>query len=150
LKKKGAREQDIAVAEKRVDQARTALEQAQAQLSKATLKAPIAGTITEVRIRVGEIAQAGQPVITVADLSQLKVKTTDLDEFGTARVKVGQPVRIRVNAFTDKSLTGKVTEIGDQSVLLASGDVAYPVTILLDQQDAELRWGMTVKVEFME
>ena len=73
-----------------------------------------------------------------------------LDEFGAARVKVGQPAKVRVNAFTDKTLTGKVSEIADQSVLLASGDVSYPVTIILDTQDPDLRWGMTVKVEFQE
>ena len=76
------------------------------------------------------------------------VQTTDLDEFGTARVKIGQPATIRVNAFNDKTLTGKVSEIASQSVLLASGDVSYPVTILLDAQDPDLRWGMTVKVTF--
>lgn len=148
LKKKGARPEDIAVAEKRVDQARTGVDQAKAQLDKATLKAPMDGTITNISIREGELAQPGQPIITIADLSQLQVQTTDLDEFGAAKVQVGQPASIRVNAFTDKTLTGKVSEIADQSVLLSSGDVSYPVTILLDSQDPDLRWGMTVKVEF--
>lgn len=150
LKKKGARAEDIDVAQKRVDQAQTGLEQAKAQLAKATLVAPIDGTITEITIREGELTQAGQPFITIADLSNLKVETTDLDEFGTAKVKVGQTATIRVNAFTDKTLTGKVTDVADQSVLLASGDVSYPVTIVLDNQDPELRWGMTVKVEFQQ
>jgi HlyD family secretion protein len=150
LKKKGARAEDIRVAEIRVEQARTGVEQAKAQLAKATLTAPMDGTITEIAVREGELAAAGQPIITIADLSNLKIETTDLDEFGAAKVQINQPARIRVNAFTDKTLTGKVVEIADQSVLLASGDVSYPVTILLDSQDADLRWGMTVKVEFVE
>ncbi len=150
LKKKGARAEDIQVAQARVDQAKTGVEQAQAQLEKATLLAPIDGTITNINIREGELAQAGQPLFTIADLSNLKIETTDLDEFGAAKVKVGQTASVRVNAFTDKTLTGKVTEIADQSVLLASGDVSYPVTIVLDNQDPALRWGMTVKVEFAQ
>jgi HlyD family secretion protein len=150
LKKKGARPEDIAVAEKRVEQAQTALDQANAQLAKATLLAPMDGTITKIAIREGELAQPGQPVMTIADLSNLKIETTDLDEFGAAKVQPGQVTKIRVNAFTDKTLTGKVSEISDQSVLLASGDVSYPVTILLDAQDPALRWGMTVKVEFQQ
>lgn len=150
LKKRGARAEDIAVAEKRVDQAKTALEQAQAQLAKATLVAPMDGTITAIAIREGELAQPGQPIITIADLSNLKIVTTDLDEFGAAKVQPGQAASIRVNAFTDKTLSGKVSEIADQSVMLASGDVSYPVTILLDAQDPALRWGMTVKVEFQQ
>ncbi|TAH53496.1 MAG: biotin/lipoyl-binding protein [Chloroflexota bacterium] len=150
LKKKGARPEDIAVADKRVAQAQTALDQAKAQLAKATLVATMDGTITDIAIREGELAQPGQPIITIADLSNLEIQTTDLDEFGAAKVQLNQPAKIRVNAFTDKTLTGKVSEIADQSVLLASGDVSYPVTILLDSQDPDLRWGMTVKVEFAQ
>lgn len=150
LKKKGARPEDIRVAELRVTQAKTGLDQAQAQLDKATLIAPMDGTITKISVREGEQAAPGQPVFTIADLSNLKIETTDLDEFGAAKVAIGQPASIRVNAFTDKTLTGKVTEIADQSVLLSSGDVSYPVTIVLDSQDPALRWGMTVKVEFMQ
>lgn len=150
LKKKGARPEDIAVADKRVAQAQTALDQAKAQLAKATLVATMDGTITDIAIREGELAQPGQPIITIADLSNLEIQTTDLDEFGAAKVQLDQPAKIRVNAFTDKTLTGKVSEIADQSVLLASGDVSYPVTILLDSQDPDLRWGMTVKVEFAQ
>src|SRR5581483_9259169 len=56
LRKKGARAEDIAVAEKRVEQARTGVEQARAQLDKATLKAPMDGTITDISIREGELA----------------------------------------------------------------------------------------------
>ncbi len=150
LKKKGARAEDIRVAEIRVEQARTGVEQAQSQLAKATLTAPMDGTITNIAIREGELAAAGQPLFTIADLSNLKIETTDLDEFGAAKVQLNQLAKIRVNAFTDKTLTGKVTEIADQSVLLSSGDVSYPVTIVLDAQDPALRWGMTVKVEFVQ
>lgn len=150
LKKKGARPEDIAVAQARVDQAQTGIDQAKAALAKATLVSPIDGTITDIALQEGELAAAGQPIFTIADLTNLKVETTDLDEFGAAKVKVGQAATIRVNAFTDKTLTGKVTEIADQSVLLASGDVSYPVTIVLDSQDPALRWGMTVKVEFAQ
>jgi HlyD family secretion protein len=150
LAKRGARPEDIRVAEIRVEQARTGVEQAQAALAKATMLAPMDGTITDIAVREGELAQAGQPLFTIADLSNLKIVTTDLDEFGAAKVHVDQPASIRVNAFTDKTLRGKVSEIADQSVLLTSGDVSYPVTLLLDTQDPDLRWGMTVKVEFEE
>jgi HlyD family secretion protein len=148
LKQKGPRAEDIAVAQVRVQQAQTALEQSQAALAKAKLVAPFAGTVTDVTIRVGEMVQAGASLITLADLSQLRVETTDLDEFGTARVKVGQPAKITVNAFNDKTLGGKVTNIAEQSVTLPTGDISYVVTLALDNQDPALRWGMTVKVEF--
>ncbi len=150
LKQKGPRAEDIAVAQVRVQQAQTGLEQAQAALAKAKLAAPFDGTITNVTVRAGELIQPGTPLFTLADLTQLRVETTDLDEFGAARVKIGQPVRIVVNAFTDKTLTGQVTNVASQSVTLSTGDISYVVTIALDNQDPELRWGMTVKTEFQK
>jgi multidrug resistance efflux pump len=150
LKQKGPRAEDIAVAQVRVQQAQTALDQAQAALAKAKLAAPFDGTITDVSTRAGEMVQAGAPLVTIADLSQLRVETTDLDEFGAAHVKPGEAAKITVNAFSDKVLTGKVTDIALQSVTLPTGDISYVVTLGLDQQDPELRWGMTVKVEFAQ
>jgi multidrug resistance efflux pump len=150
LKQKGPRAEDIAVEQVRVQQAQTALEQAQAALAKAQLVAPLDGTVTDVTTRAGEIVQGGAPLITIADLSQLHVETTDLDEFGTAHVKAGQAAKITVNAFNDKTLSGKVTNIGLQSVTLPTGDISYIVTLALDNQDPDLRWGMTVKVEFAQ
>ncbi|MGB8647658.1 MAG: efflux RND transporter periplasmic adaptor subunit [Anaerolineae bacterium] len=148
LKQKGPRPEDIAVAQVRVQQAQTGLEQAQSALTKAKLVAPFDGTVTNLTFHVGELAQPGVPGITLADLSQLRIDTTDLDEFGAARIKLGQPVKITVNAFNDKQLTGKVSSIASQSVTLATGDISYIVGIALDNQDPDIRWGMTVKVEF--
>ena len=148
LRKNGARPADLAVAQARVRQARTALAQAQAALAKATLTAAFDGTVTSVVLRQGETVSTGAPAITIADLSHLRVETTDLDEWGAARVKVGQPARVSVNAFASKILTGKVVNIASQSVTLSTGDISYVVTIALDQQDPNVRWGMTAKVEF--
>lgn len=149
LKQQGPRPEDIAVAQSRVQQAQTALEQAQAALAKAKLVAPVDGTVTTVDTRAGQTVQAGAPVITIADLSQLRIETTDLDEFGAAHVTVGQPAKVSVNAFNDKVLSGKVTSIALQSTTLSTGDISYVVTLALDNQDPALRWGMTVKVEFV-
>jgi len=78
------------------------------------------------------------------------VKTTDLDWLSVARVKVGDSVRITVSAFDNKVLSGKVVAIAPRGEKLPTGDIAYTVTIALDKQDPELRWGMTVKVEFQK
>ncbi len=148
LKQKGPRPEDIAVVQVRVQQAQTGLEQAQNALTKTKLVAPFDGTVTDLTFRNGELASPGAPGITLADLSQLMVETTDLDEFGAARVTPGQAAKITVNAFNDKELTGKVSNVSYQSVTLPTGDISYVVTITLDNQDPQLRWGMTVKVEF--
>jgi len=150
LKKAGPRPEEIAVAEAHVRQARTSLEQAKANLEKARLTAPFAGTVVSIAAREGEMVAPGTPIIVLADLSRLQVKTTDLDELSVAKVKVGDSVRITVSAFDNKVLSGKVVAIAPRGEKLPTGDIAYTVTIALDEQDPELRWGMTVKVEFQK
>jgi HlyD family secretion protein len=137
----GASAEEIALAEAELERARLALEQAQ-------LRAPFAGTVVSIGAREGEILSPGAVLITLADLSEMQVETTDLDEWGAARVKVGDPVQITVSAFKDKVLTGRVVAMDLEGVTNPAGDVIYTATIALDSQDPDLRWGMTVKVEF--
>jgi multidrug resistance efflux pump len=138
------------VYEVKLRQAETALAQAQTSLARSNLVAALDGIVTNIASRAGEMATAGVPVLTVADLSQLRVETTDLDEWGAARVKIGQVTKVMVSALTGKSLTGKVVNIASQYNTLSNGTSAYLVTIALDQQDPDVRWGMTVKVEFQK
>ncbi len=139
--KAGPRPEDIALAEIELERAKLALE-------RARLLAPFAGTVVAIAAREGETVTPNAPIITLADLSELRVETTDLDEWGVARIKIGDPVKITVSAFKDKVLPGKVSAIALQGITLATGDVVYTATIILDRPDPDLRWGMTVKVEF--
>jgi len=150
LLKAGPTAEDVAVAEARVAEAEAGLAAVEAALDKAELASPFAGTVVEVAFEVGEMVPAGAPFITLADLTELRVETTDLDEWGAVDVQIGQTVRITVNAFEDKVLTGRVTDIASRGTILSTGDTAYTVTIVLDEQDSSLRWGMTTKVEFLE
>jgi multidrug resistance efflux pump len=144
----GPRPEDVAVAEVQVRQAKVALEEARLALEKVQLTAPFAGAVVEIGLRKGEMVAPNVPLITLADLSRLQVETTDLDEWGAAKVRVGQRAEITVNAFDDKTLTGTVVAIASQGRELPTGEVAFTVTIALAEQDPDLRWGMTMKVEF--
>jgi len=104
----------------------------------------------EVAFEEGEMVPAGAPIVTLADLAELQVETTDLDEWGAVDVQVDQRVRITINALEDRVLSGRVAAIAPRGKVLDTGDTAYTVTILLQRQDPGLRWGMTTKVEFLE
>jgi multidrug resistance efflux pump len=150
LLKAGPKSEDVAVARARVAEAKAGLRAAEVALAKADLLSPFAGTVVEVAFEEGEMVPATAPFITLADLMELRVETTDLDEWGAVDVYVGQAARVTVNAFEDKLLTGRVTAISSRGTILNTGDTAYTVTIALDEQDPSLRWGMTTKVEFLE
>lgn len=141
----GASEQTLAAAEAAVVAAEAAVQLAQARLVHTELRAPFAGTVTEVAARPGETVLPGQAVVTVADLSQWQVETTDLSERDVARVALGQPVTVFVEAL-NAEMGGRVRRIAPQATLLG-GDVVYTVIVDLETPPAELRWGMSAEVE---
>ncbi|MBC7224575.1 MAG: efflux RND transporter periplasmic adaptor subunit, partial [Anaerolineae bacterium] len=130
------------------DQAKAALEAAKAALAQADLRSPIRGTVTAVTVRRGEFVLAGTPVITVGDLSHLRVETTDLNEVDVARVRVGQEVTLTFDALPGQAFRGRVTRIAPMASGQGGG-TNYTVTIELDEQHPELRWGMTAFVDIL-
>lgn len=118
-----------------------------AALANAEVRSPFAGTITNLDLKVGEYAASGQPVITIADLSNWVVKTTDLTEIDVVNISEGQPVAITLDAIPDVTLRGNVLSIG-QNYSEKQGDVVYEVTILLTDKNPAMRWGMTAEVKF--
>ncbi len=146
LLKAGATAEQIAVAEAGVKQAQVAVATARAQLDKLQLIAPFDGTIGTVYVRSGELAQPGQPIVTLGNLGSLRVETTDLGEVDVARVKEGQPVRVTFDALPGKTINGTVTRIAPMSTPGQSA-VNYVVTVSLEQIDPALRWGMTAFVD---
>jgi len=65
------------------------------------------------------------------------------------KVSEGQPVSLVPDSLSDVNLSGQVVEISQVSGM-QSGDVVYPVRILLNDPDPRLRWGMTVEASFSE
>jgi len=122
---------------------------ARAALASAELRAPFAGTITNLDLKVGEFASSGNPVVTVADFSSWVVKTTDLTEIDVVNIKEGQPVTLTLDAIPGATLKGYVLSIG-QNYAEKQGDVVYEVTVLLTDQQPTMRWGMTAKLTFPE
>jgi len=144
--------EDFEVLQVGLDQAELRLEQLkQSQLQQqadAEIVAPFAGTITSVDLRAGEFVGAYAPVLILADLTEFQIETTDVDEWKLRRVRVGEIVDAYVTALEGRVLPVRVVSISPESVTLPTGDTGYMITLSLDKQDPELRWGMTVRIEF--
>ncbi len=84
-------------------------------------------------------------MVTLADLGHLRLETTDLSERDVARVAIGQPARVTVEAL-GKSFGGHVTRIASQASV-NGGDTVYTVYVDLDAQPEGLLWGMTAIVD---
>ncbi len=120
-----------------------------AALANAELRAPFAGTLTNLDLKVGEFAASGTPVVTMADFSSWVVKTTDLTEIDVVNLKEGQPVTLTLDAIPETTLKGYVLSIG-QNFSEKQGDIVYKVTVLLTDQQPAMRWGMTAQVRFAQ
>ena len=119
-----------------------------AALANAEVRAPFPGIITDLKLKVGEFAASGQPVVTIADNSKWVVKTTDLTEIDVVNITEGQPVTVTLDALPSVELSGNVLSIS-QNFSENQGDVVYEVTVLLTDQNPAMRWGMTAEVKFV-
>jgi RND family efflux transporter MFP subunit len=131
---------ELARAEAQVAQAQAQLDQAQIKLDDATLRAPFAGTIAAVNVTPGELLGQSAPV-TLLDTSRYQVKVT-VDEVDVAKVAVGQPVEVLIEALGAPMLNGTVKRLAPQPQ--ADKTVtAYEVTIEIEPAGRAIKPGMT-------
>jgi membrane fusion protein, multidrug efflux system len=142
-------------------QAKAALDQAKRDLDHTSIKAPIAGTATQVdNIQLGRFVTAGTPVFSVIDDSEPWVDA-NLKETDITHLALNQSVEIDVDSFPDHPLHGHVASVspgtGAQFAILppqnASGNWVkvvqrVPVRVVFDRGEdvSRLRAGMSVTV----
>lgn len=95
-----------------LDAAAASSENARLNLENTIIKAPADGTILKINVAVGETANTGQSVLTMADLNTVWV-TANIDEGKISRVRAGQAAEVKIDAYPGKTLAGQVDRIGD-------------------------------------
>ena len=119
-------------------------------LSKFTIRAPAEGMVIYKKDRSGSKRTAGSSVnmfdriiATLPDLSTL-ISKVYVNEIDVAKVKLGQKVRITIDAFPDKVYMGKVISIANIGEVLPNSDAKmFEVLISIDDLDSTLRPAMT-------
>ena len=139
-----------------VEQYQANLDRALDQLEKCTIRAPMAGTITQLNSEVGEnvilgtMNNPGTVIMVVSDLSEIVVKA-EVDETDIAQLALGQKVEISLDAFPDTTFKGKVTEIGNAAQTSISGTqdqvTSFEVTILFTDNVPGIKPGMNASVD---
>lgn len=137
-----------ALLESRLTAAQAGLDAAQKALDNYILKAPFAGTLTDLNLNIGQLMGPQVIAAQLADLSEFQVESSDLTELEVVRVQEGQGVEITPDALPELTLMGTVERIA-QSFTTQAGDITYTVTVRLDETDPRLRWGMTVELKFL-
>jgi multidrug efflux pump subunit AcrA (membrane-fusion protein) len=144
--KQGPDPEKVRLAQADLDSAQNQLQATRAALANLKLAAPFDGTVVQIYSHSGEWVVVGSTVISLADLTHLQVKTTDLSELDIPQVMVGQSVQVIVKAL-GQNISGRVIDISPLASSLG-GDVVYQTTIALDTIPEGLRAGMSVEVQF--
>lgn len=140
-----------------IDQAQASLQSALDDLSKTTYNSPIDGIITSLRVEEGEIAMIGTMnnpgtiLMTIADLSVMEVEV-EVDETDVIGVEIGQQAEVRVDAFPDQTIKGKVTEIGSsalQKVTSSEESRDFKVIITLENPPKNLKPGLSATTDII-
>ena len=135
-----------------LDQARAGLREAQDQLSKTRLIAPMSGRVVRLAVEEGEVAVPGTfsretgLLLTIADLSVI-LANVKVDETDVVRLARGDSVEVTIDAFPDTTFTGRVTKISNSAQMTAtqtSGGstdqaVDFEVEVTLDNPPADVR-----------
>jgi len=149
-----------ALAQAQLARAQAGLRQAQLNLSYATIIAPIGGTVAARTVRVGQYVQAGTQLMAVVPLQKVYV-VANFKETQLARIRPGQPARVKADTFPGDDVEGRVDSLapasGMEFALLppdnATGNFTkivqrIPVKITFDTSvlSGRLRPGMSVNV----
>jgi multidrug resistance efflux pump len=103
-------ENDIALAEAQVNQAKATLEFNKAQLANLIILSPMNGGITKRYVDPGTMVKDTTPILTLMDFTEMKMVVNVIErEF--IYLQKGQPVKITVTAFPDRVFTGRIEVI---------------------------------------
>ncbi len=137
-----------------IAQAEASLARAKDDLAKTTIRSPIDGTVTQLNAEKGEITltgtmnNPGTVIMVVSDMSEILAEV-DVDETRIVQVEHGQRARVVVDAIGEaKPYLGTVNEIAGTATQRTGEQVrVFPVKIVLDEVDPQLRPGMTAKAK---
>ena len=141
-------------AQDQVEQAKATLKQAQDALSKTTIYAPMAGTISDLKKEQGEIAIGSQfqedVIMIVADLSEMEAQV-NVDENDIVSVSIGQIAEVEVDALPGQVLQGVVYEIANSANAGREGTTdqktEFEVKVAITDPVSQLRPGMTAEAD---
>jgi HlyD family secretion protein len=121
---------------------------------QARVTSPMSGVVIKKGVELGETVTSGVSsfndgtvMFTVADLKSLIIRV-NLNEVDIAKVSKGQPVRVTLDAYPQKTFTGKVRFVAPAAKVVDKIKV-FEIEVALDHLDDAFRTGMSANVEIL-
>ncbi len=144
----------IAQAQAQVAEDEANLKQLEEQLSYTDIQSPLDGIVLSRDVEVGDavssilvLGSSATLVMTIGDTSEVYVKGK-VDESDIGKVYLGQPARIKVESFKDKTFYGKVTKISPMGVE-KDNVTTFEVRVSINNPGGELKAEMTANAEII-
>lgn len=120
------------------------------QLRLTMVRAPVSGLVLTPHLeeRIGARVAAGDPVLAVGGMDTLELEF-GVEQRDVARVRVGDEVRLRVDALPQRTFAGRVVALGSLPSDTADGDVTFPVRAAVPNPDRLLRPGMVAQARVL-
>jgi membrane fusion protein (multidrug efflux system) len=125
-----------------MERARADAAQIRAEIVERMIRAPFAGYTGLRNISAGAIVTAGTPLVTVSDISRIKLDFT-VPETGLTSLKIGQPIAAVAAAFPGESFTGRISSIDP---VIDPSSRAVMVRAILPNPGVRLKPGMLLSV----
>jgi len=144
---------NIAVIEATIEQAQARIEQAQKDLDNTNITSSITGLVIALSTEVGETVivgttnNPGSVIMEIADLSEMLLQAA-VDEANIAPVEIGQDTTIYINAYSDRTYTGTVSNIARKRQVAGDGTGTFEVEIPINLAEGEtLYTGLTASTD---
>jgi multidrug efflux pump subunit AcrA (membrane-fusion protein) len=125
-----------------IDASEAAMKLADRQLRDTAIRAPFDGYIQKRLVSLGEYVKVQTAVMAVVRVDPLKV-TAEIPEKMAPWIKIGQPVELHVDAYPDKTLTGKISRL---SPAVNTATRAFPFEALVPNDGGMLKPGTFARV----
>jgi multidrug resistance efflux pump len=145
----GPTPEEVTLAGAQLRQAQAALALVEAQLTQLILTSPITGVVTSRSAHEGETAAPGVPILTLANLDEVTL-VLYIPEDQIGRVRVGQPVEVRVDSFPGRVFVGRVATIAGEAEFTPRNvqtqedraRLVFAVKVVIPNPDHALKPGM--------
>jgi HlyD family secretion protein len=159
-----ASQANVSAIEERLRETGANLAASRDSLSKTTVIAPLAGVVTALPIKEGEVTvigtmnNAGTQLLTISDMSLVEAVMM-VDETSVPQVKVGQTANLNIDAYPNHTFKGTVTDVGSSPIMKNDPDllsltanseaINFKVRIRLEDPPATIRPGFSVTADIV-
>jgi membrane fusion protein (multidrug efflux system) len=121
------------------------LRQARVEYERGFVRAPITGLVNLLYVDEGEFVDRGKPITDLVNVDTIEINV-NVPELDVRYLKVGESAGVRIDAFPERQLLGKVEFVAYKA---DPATKTFDVKVLTDNSDHSIRPGMIARVAFL-